>query len=79
MKLISNKEYLDMKNTIDALENEKNEMYLKNIDEVHFYENLMNDVYGDLVILRNNIKSNTAKSKLIVKIQDIMIKLGGKV
>lgn len=79
MKILRNKEYLDMKETIKAVENEKNKMYLKNIDEIQHYEKIINDIYCDLIQLRNCIKTNTAKSKLIVKVQDIIIKIGGKI
>ena len=79
MKILSNREYLDMKNEIDALGNENNEKVLKNIAEVQFYEKLLNDTYLDLLEINNCIKNNISKEKLRIKIQELIIKIGGKV
>jgi hypothetical protein len=79
MKILSNKEYLDMKNEIDALENENNEKVLKNIDEVQFYEKILNDTYLGLLEINNCIKNNISKEKLRIKIQELIIKIGGKI
>jgi hypothetical protein len=79
MKILSNKEYLDMKNEIDALENGNNEKVLKNIDEVQFYEKILNDTYLGLLEINNCIKNNISKEKLRIKIQELIIKIGGKI
>lgn len=68
-----------MKNEIDALENENNEKVLKNIDEVQFYEKILNDTYLGLLEINNCIKNNISKEKLRIKIQELIIKIGGKI
>lgn len=78
MKIISTKEYNKVNSEIRILKNEKEGLENSYKNMVNFYDELLNELYSSLTELNHNIKSNISKDKLIVKVQDMIIKIGGR-
>lgn len=78
MKILSNKEYkeLEERNKIDS--NRKDELEKEIRKTSQFYELKLNDIYNDLLELKNSLKQNISKDKIKIKIQDIIIKISSK-
>lgn len=78
MKILTNKKYYQLNSENRILENEKEELKSNYKNMVDFYDELLNELYSDLIELNHNIKTNTSKEKLRVKVQDMIIKIGGR-
>lgn len=78
MKILSNKEYkeLEERNKIDSNRKDELEEEIKKTNQ--FYELKLNDIYNDLLELKNSLKQNISKDKIKIKVQDIIIKISSK-
>lgn len=78
MRIISNKKIEEYKNQIAnlTLQNmQKDSEYRKSLD---FYSNLLNELYQDLNELNRCLKQTIIKEKIKLKVQDMIIKIGGR-
>lgn len=78
MRIISNKKLEEYKNQIAnlTLQNmQKEEEYRKNLN---FYSNLLNELYQDLNELNRCLKQTIGKEKIKLRVQDMIIKIGGR-
>ena len=78
MKIISKTQEIEYYNNLKLLQDENIELKTRYKEQSKFYDNLLNKVYDNLCELKNDLKSNIKKEKIKIKIQDLLIEIGGK-
>lgn len=78
MKILSNKEYeslqknsLNLKTELICLEQERKK-------DLKFYGELLDEIYDDLAELNHCLKQKISREKIQIRIQNLIIKIGGK-
>jgi len=78
VKILSNQKYNELIDEIQINENEKKETIEKYKEACKFYDEKLNSLYYDLFDLKNALKGNISKDKIKIKLQDMIIRIGGR-
>ena len=78
MKILNNKEYKSMiDHQVEQLR-EICDLEQQRKKDLLFYNNLLDDLYNDLVELNHCLKQKISKEKIQIRIQNMIIKIGGR-
>lgn len=78
MKILSNKEYESLQRNSLNLQTELINLEQQRKKDLKFYGNLLDDIYNDLVELNKCLKQKISREKIQIRIQNLIIKIGGR-
>ena len=78
MKILSNKEYMAMRQTVKNQLEEIIDLEQQRKKDLSFYGSLLDDLYNDLVELNKCLKQKISREKIQIRIQNMIIKIGGR-
>ena len=78
MKILSKQKYKELMDKIEISENDKKEAIEKYKEVCKFYDEKLDSLYYDLFELKNALKGNISKDKIKIKLQDMIIRIGGR-
>ena len=74
MKILSNKEYMAMRQTVKNQLEEIIDLEQQRKKDLSFYGSLLDDLYNDLVELNKCLKQKISREKIQIRIQNMIIK-----
>ena len=78
MKILSNKEYMTMRETVTNELKKIIDLEQQRKKDLSFYGSLLEDLYNDLVELNKCLKLKISREKIQIRIQNMIIKIGGR-
>lgn len=78
MKILNNKEYKSMIDYQVEQLGKICDLEQQRKKDLLFYDNLLDDLYNDLVELNKCLKQKISREKIQIRIQNMIIKIGGR-
>ena len=74
MKILSNKEYMAMRQTVKNQLEEIIDLEQQRKKDLSFYGSLLDDLYNDLVELNKCLKQKISREKIQIRIQNMIMR-----